>query len=122
MLGSPFETLVGHVLDMVSFVRDYVELRINYSVVRLLTDPNGSIEGDHWTLTPDGGGDILRRYIGLNVLATEFDETTHLRLVFEGGATIEVPLGDEHRTGPEALHFMPADERGRGHSASMYIW
>ncbi|MEN9646334.1 MAG: hypothetical protein RL238_3003 [Actinomycetota bacterium] len=113
---------MGHDLDMVSFVRDYVELRINYSIVRLLTEPNGSIEGHHWTLTPDSGGDILRRYIGRKVLATEFDATTHLRLTFEGEATIEAPLGDEHRTGPEALHFMPADERGRVHSASMHIW
>jgi len=36
VLASPFDALVDH-LDMVSYVRDYVELRINYSIVRLLT-------------------------------------------------------------------------------------
>ena len=60
MLDSPFGALVGHELDMVSFVRDYVELRIDYSIVRLLTDPSGSIDGDPWSLTDTTGADSLR--------------------------------------------------------------
>lgn len=122
VLGSPFDVLVGSELDRVSFVRDYVELRVNYSIIRCLTDPSGSIDGDVWTLTENSGADRLRRYIGREVLATDFDEARHLRLVFEGGAVIEASLRDEHRTGPEALHFMPADAQGRVHSATMFIW
>ena len=38
-------TLVGGELDTVSFGRDYVELRIDYSIVRALTDPSGTIDG-----------------------------------------------------------------------------
>jgi hypothetical protein len=33
MSDPPFDTLVGQELDMVSFVRDYVELRVDYSIV-----------------------------------------------------------------------------------------
>ncbi len=122
VLDSPFDALVGHELDMVSFVRDYVELRIDYSIVRLLTDPSGSIDGDTWSLTDTTGADSLRGYIGRVVVATDFDQARHLRLAFDGDAMIHASLLDEDRTGPEALHFMPADAKGQVHSVNMHIW
>lgn len=122
MHDSPFDALVGHELDTVSFVRDYVELRVDYSIVRLLTDPSGSIDGDTWGLTETSGADRLRSYIGRVVVATEFDQASHLRLVFDDGAMIHASLRDQDRTGPEALHFMPADAKGQVHSATMHIW
>lgn len=122
MLDSPFDALVGHELDMVSFVRDYVELRIDYSIVRLLTAPSGLIDGHTWSLTDAAGADSLRGYVGRVVVATDFDRHSHLRLAFNGEATIYASLRDEDRTGPEALHFMPADTKGQVHSAAMHIW
>jgi hypothetical protein len=119
---SPFDSLVGHELDTVSFVCDYVELRIDYSIVRLLTDPSGSIEGDDWQLTETSGADMLRRYIGRSVVEVDFVEDHHLLLHFEGGPSIRALLRDEDRRGPEALHFMPADERGQVHTSHMWIW
>ena len=118
----PLDALVGQELDTVSFVSDYVELRIGYSIVRLLTDPSGSIGGEAWQLTQHAGADILRQYIGRTVEAVEFDESEHLRLIFNAGATIQAPLRDEDRSGPEALHFMPADAKGEVRTANMWIW
>jgi hypothetical protein len=120
--ASPFNALVGHEVDTVSFVRDYVELRVDYSIVRFLTDPSGSIGGDAWQLTDSGGADTLRRYIGCTVVATEFNEDEHLRLLFNNDAFIHASLREEDRSGPEALHFMPADADGRVHSGDMWVW
>ena len=122
MLDSPFDALVGHELDTVSFVRDYVELRIDYSIVRLLTQPTGSIDGETWSLTDTFGADSLRGYIGRVVVATDFAPASHLRLVFDGEAMIYASLRAEDRTRPEALHFMPADTKGQVHSATMHVW
>jgi hypothetical protein len=122
VLDSPFDALVDHELDTVSFVRDYVELRIDYSIVRLLTDPSGSIDDDTWSLSETSGADALRCYIGRKVLAAEFDPRDHLRLVFDGGAIISASLRDEDRTGPEALHFLQADAKGQVHAATTWIW
>ena len=119
---SPFDAVVGHELDTVSFVRDYVELRIDYSVFRLLTAPTGVINDDSWCLTDAGGADALRGYIGRSIVATSFDEHEHLLLVFDDNAIIRASLLDEDRSGPEALHFMPADGKGTVHTATMYIW
>ena len=122
MSDSPFDAVVGGELDTVSFVSDYVELRIDYSIVRLLTDPSGSIDGDDWRLTGTAGADTLRRYIGRSVVEADFVEDHHLILHFAGGPTLCAPLRDEDRRGPEALHFMPADERGEVHTSNMWIW
>ena len=122
MADSPFAALVGGELDTVSFVRDYVELRIDYSIVRFLTDPSGVIDGRSWQLTDIDGADSLRRYVGRTVVETEFDEHNLLRLFFDDDAEISASLRDDDRHGPEALHLMPADPTGRVHSSNMFIW
>ena len=121
MADSPFAPLVGAELDTVSFVRDHVELRIGYSIVRFLTDPSGTSDGQSWQLTGTDGADSLRRYVGRTVVAVEFDEHVYFRLFFDD-AEISASLRDEDRQGPEALHFMPADPTGRVHSSDMFIW
>jgi hypothetical protein len=122
MTPTPFDALVGGEPDTVSFIRDYVELRIGYSIVRLLTDPSGEIDRVAWRLTDADGADSLRRFIGRTVVAVGFDEHDHLRLSFSGDAYIAGSLRDEDRSGPEALHLLPADAQGRVHSATMSAW
>lgn len=119
---SPLESLIGRELNTVSFVRDYVELRIDYSIVRLLTDPSGLIDGNAWHLAEANGAGTLRRYIGRTVTAIEFDEHAHIRLLFDEDAMIVASLRVEDRSGPEALHFLPADVVGQVHTATMWIW
>lgn len=122
MSDSPFDSLVGGELHSVSFVRDYVELRVDYSIVRLLADPFGRIDGEDWRLSSGSAADVLRRYIGRTVMATEFDEYDHLRLHFDDGSFIDASLRDDARVGPEALHFLPADAGGTVHVEDMWVW
>lgn len=42
MSENPLGILVGREVDAVSFVRNYVELRIDYSILRALTNPTGT--------------------------------------------------------------------------------
>lgn len=121
-LSSPFDDLVGGELDTVSFVRDFVELRIDYSIVRLLTSPSGLLAGMAWQLTDATGADSLRRFIGLVVVSADFDEDDHIRLSFGEDAYIEASLRSEDRSGPEALHLMPADDKGQVSTTNMWIW
>ncbi|MEO8695540.1 MAG: hypothetical protein ABI658_18605 [Acidimicrobiales bacterium] len=123
MTEMPLGRLVGHDLDMVSFVRDYVELRIDYCIVRALTDPSGRIGDAGWRLPEHGAADILRRYIGLTVIATEVVEDDHLSLHFEGDAHIDVSLRPNDRVGPEAAHFVPSfPGTDRLDLAAMWVW
>jgi hypothetical protein len=112
MASAPLARLVGHELDTVSFVRDDIELRIDHSIVRVLTEPSGISGGDPWRLSDECGADILHRYIGLSVVAADVIEDDRISLVFDTGGTIELSLRLEDRTGPEAAHFVPARPDG----------
>lgn len=122
MSESPFQRLIGQELDMVSFVRDYVELRIDYSIIRALTDPTGSVDGMAWSFPRPGAADRLREYIGRTLLAAELEPDDHILLTFEGDATIEISLRREDRTGAEAAHLVPAGEEGELDVAGMWVW
>ena len=122
MTDNPFWLLIGQELDTVSFVRDYVELRIDYSVIRAMTDPTGSVDGVAWSFPRPGAADRLREYIGRTLLAAELETDDHILLTFEGDATIEISLRQEDRTGPEAAHFVPATESGSLDVAGMWVW
>ena len=119
---SPFETLLGEELDTVSFVRDYVELRIGGAVIRSLTDPTGSVDGVSWTFPRPGAADRLRAYIGRTLEEADLRPDEHLLLTFDGGATIEISLRPDDRPGPEAAHLVPADEAGALDPAGMWVW
>src|SRR5918998_4538252 len=112
MADAPLARLMGQELDTVSFVRDYVELRIDYSILRALTEPSGILDSRPWRLGDESGADILRRYIGLTVVAAEVIGDDRISLVFDTGDTIEVSLRHEDRAGPEAAHFVPAGPGG----------
>jgi hypothetical protein len=119
---SPLARLVGQDLDTVAFVRDYIELRIDYSTLRALGPVAGSIDGVGWQLGDDGATDLLRRYIGRTVTAAEIVEDEHIRLAFGGEDRIDVSLRPADRVGPEAANFMPARVDGRPDTGAMWIW
>lgn len=114
--------LVGHELEMVSFVRDYVELRVGYSILRALTGPTGCIDGINWRLADEGSADRLRRSIGLTVSAVHVVDDDHITRAFDSGDSIDVSLRPDNRVGPEAAHFVPATLDGRPDTAAMWIW
>jgi hypothetical protein len=122
MSENPLEILVGTELDTVSFVRDYVELRIDYSIVRALTNPNGTIDGRVWRFGDDGVADVMRRYIGRTVANVEVVEDQRIRLAFDGDAWLEISLRLEDRCGAEAAHFVPARADGTLDVVGMWVW
>lgn len=107
---------------MVSFVRDYLELRIDYSILRALTPPTGIAEGVRWQFSEDGSADLLRTYIGKTVSAVELVEGERISLFFNSGDRIDVSLREDDRVGPESAHFVPALADGRLDTASLWVW
>ena len=122
MSENPLGSLVGTELDTVSFVRDYVELRIDYSIVRALTYPSGTIDGRAWRLGDEGVADVMRRYIGRKVADVEVVEDQRILLTFDGDALLEISLRLEDRRGAEAAHFVPARPDGTLDVAAMWVW
>jgi hypothetical protein len=119
---APLAGLVGQELDSVSFVRDYIELRIDYSILRALGPVAGLIGGIRWRLDDEHGADLLRRYIGRAVTTAEIIENERISLVFGSDDRIDLSLKPEDRVGPEAAHFVPARKDGRPDTAAMWIW
>ena len=97
--GASLDRLVGQEIDTVSFVRDYVELRIDYSILRAITSPTGTVDGIAWHLDSPGAADTMRRYIGKWVVAVELVEDERLSLVLDGGGTFDISLRPEDRVG-----------------------
>lgn len=122
MSEDPLGILVGQDVDAVSFVRDYVEVRIDYSIVRALTAPSGTIDGIAWRLGDDGAADVMRRYIGRTVAQVEVSEDQRIMLTFDRDTWLEISLRPERRLGPEAAHFIPARADGTLDPAAMWVW
>jgi hypothetical protein len=122
MSDHPLGGLIGQELDTVSFVRDYVELRIDYSIVRALTDPRGTIDGIPWQFNDERAADMMRRYIGRTVAAVEVRQDQRILLTFDRDAWLEISLRPQDRSGPEAAHFIPARVDGTPDMAAMWVW
>jgi hypothetical protein len=119
---TSLDGLVGQDINTVSFVMDYVELRIYYSTVRALTPPSGTVDGIPWRFDEPGAADIMRRYIGKGVIAVELIEDERLTLVLDGGGTFDISLRPEDRVCPEAAHFVPGGTTGLPDVTHMSIW
>lgn len=122
MESRGLEQVVGKEIDTVSFVRDYVELRIDYSILRALTNPTGSVDGIAWRLGDSGAADTMLRYIGRWVEAVEIVESEHIMLRLGGDDSYLISLRPEDRIGPEAANFVPARRDGSLDSSAMWVW
>ena len=114
-------------LDTVSFVRAYVEFRIDYNVLRCMTGPIVRAGGNEWRFPHPGSRDALCGLIDGVVKEVQVtDAAIELRMDLE--RTIILPLDMKSRTlpdgrvSPEAVHLIPADERGGLDVARMVIW
>jgi hypothetical protein len=120
--------LVGGHLDTVSFVMDYVEFRINYNVLRAVSDPAVQLpDGSLHRFPRPGSRDALCTLIDSTVArAAEVGSrgTGHHRIELETdrGHMLTIPLDFESRVGPEAAHLVPADERGQLVVEDMWVW
>lgn len=118
----------GH-LDTVSFVMDYVEVRIGYSVLRSqCSHPKVRLsDGSIYEFPEDGSRDALCSLIDSNVVAaSEVEADTddwRIEVRTDKGHVLAIPLGSERRVGgPEAAHLVPADASGRLEVSEMWIW
>ena len=114
-------------LDTVSFIRDYVEFRIDYNVLRCMTGPIVRTGRNEWRFPGPGSRDALCGLIDGVVKEVEVtDAGIELRMDLE--RTLILPLDRKSRTrpdgrvSPEAVHLVPADERGSLDVAGMVIW
>lgn len=122
MSENPLGILVGREVDAVSFVRNCVELRIDYSILRALTNPTGTIDGIPWRLADKRAADVMRRYIGRTVVDVEVTQDQRILLMFDRDAWFEISLRQEDRPGAEAAHFVPARADGIPDVAAMWVW
>lgn len=114
-------------VDTISFVRDYVEVRIDYNIVRCMTGPIvRSVSGDYRFPEP-GSRDALCGLIDRVVKHVEVSDDA-IELHMDSGEALVLPLDEKSRTlpdgrvVPEAVHFVPADQNGRLDVTRMAIW
>ncbi len=110
--------LVGEDLNAVCFVMDYVEFHFNGPVLRALSNPMVSTMAGVWKFPEPGSRDQLSTLIGLTVARVVVQDEEAINLAFSNGFNLSVPLDYEHRTGPEAAHFVI----GLGKDMRMSIW
>lgn len=119
--------LRGH-LDTVSFVMDYVEFRIDYNVLRVMTGPIVELADGRRGRFPEGGSrDLLCDLIDSEVVAA--DEIGHdsspdhrIEVRTREGHLLIVPLDLVSMGGYEGAHLVPADATGRLDGAGMVVW
>lgn len=124
-MSYPWEdptSLVGDELNIVAFVMNYVEFHFNGPVLRALTDPIVEHDGVRRRFPEPGSRDALCALIGTEVESVALEEGDHIELRTNRGHTLTIPLDSNSRVGPEAAHFVPADESGRLLVAAMHIW
>jgi hypothetical protein len=115
-------------LDTVSIVRDYVEVRIPYNVLRCMTAPIVRTESGDCRFPEPGSRDALCSLIDSSVTRVQVKDGDAIELDMDSGETLVFPLDEDSRTLPdgrvlpEAVHLVPADTRGRLDGAKMVIW
>lgn len=120
-VDSARELLVGREVSAVCFVRDYVELHFDGPIFRALTAPFGMYGCTGWRLPGVSATGGLLRYIGLTVDDFVLLPRRYAQLGF-GEHSFAVPLDEDARTGPEALHIVGVDEYGRTDTRHLWIW
>jgi hypothetical protein len=114
-------------LDTVSFVRDYVELRIDYNILRCMTGPIVRTGGNEWRFPHPGSRDALCGLVDGVVKEVQVTDAA-IELRMDAERTLLLPLDAKSRTlpdgrvSPEAVHLVPADARGSLDVARMMIW
>jgi hypothetical protein len=96
--------VIGHELDIVTFIRDYWQITFNDYTFTVLSSLR--VTGDGWSARNNEGGfrDRLCDCIGHEVEQADHNED---RIVFglDNGCSIEISLRNEDYHGPEAVNF-----------------
>lgn len=111
-VASARALLVGREVSAVCFVRDYVELHFDGPVVRALTAPFGLYGCQGWRFPEGHSLDRMRSFVGKVVDGFVLVPDKYAQLSF-GEHSFTIPLDEDSRSGPEALHIVGVDESGR---------
>lgn len=120
--GNDPTCLVGEALSAVSFVRDYVEFHFDGPILRSLNDPIVRHAATQVTCSDSGWRDALCSIIGGVIERVDMVSGDRIELRTTDGKQLVVPLDEAARVGPEAAHFVPAEEDGRLRVKDMLIW
>ena len=116
--------LIGGHLDTVSFVMDYVEFRIDYSILRALNPPRVELyDGTAASFPEPGSRDALCRLIDTEVAQAQVlrgKDPPRIEVRTSRGDVLSVSI--DHSDFPESAHLVPADERGDLLVDEMHIW
>lgn len=114
------QALIGEECSAVCFVRDYVELHFDGPVLRCISDPRGRWGEWAWQFPDDNAPVAMRLYIGQTVTDVEFVPGDRVVLAF-GPHKWLIPLDEDSRVGPEAIHLVPSRPDGSPDLARMRI-
>ena len=122
-LGS----LVGEDVSAIAFVRDYVELHFDGPILRAFANPLVRADGYESTFPSFGSRDALCSVIGRKVASVVVTEDSpmgddRIEVTLDHGVSVVIPLGQEHRAGPEAAHYIPSRPDGSLMIERMHIW
>ena len=114
--------LMGGHLDTVSFVMDYVEFRIGYSILRAHVGPRVELHNGATAQFPKPGSrDALCRLIDSEVVSAREAED-RMRLEVRTSKEDLLVIDGSTYGYPEFAQLVPADERGRLVVEHMYSW
>lgn len=120
-VASARELLVGREVSAVCFVRDYVELHFDGPILRAISNPRGLWGCTTWQF-PDGhAAERMLSYIGQVVDGFDLVPDAYAQLSF-GENSFTVPLDEQRRLGPEALHIVGVNGDGQTDARHMWIW
>ena len=112
--------LVGLECSAVCFTRDYVELHFDGPVVRCLTNPRGRWGEWGWRFPDGNAASAMLLYIGKTVTETEYEPGRSVALDFYADRWT-IPLDDESRVGPEAVHILGTRPDGSREPSAFWI-
>ena len=96
---ASFDPLISRDLSSIEFVRDYMQFRFDGPTLTVLNDPKIYSTGNTWSAGSPGYRDTLVELIGKRVQEIRFRDARDLVVVFDGDATLVVPLDAESRQG-----------------------
>lgn len=115
--------LIGREVSAVCFARDYVELHFDGPIVRAISNPLGSWASAHrgWHYPERDSATVMLRFIGRVVDDFALVAGKFAQLSF-GEDAFTIPLIDESRKGPEALHIVGVDDYGHPDPGQRWIY
>lgn len=102
--ADAIENLVGEEINAISFVMDYLEIHFNGAILRSMSSPKVTRQGQTKVFPESGSRDALCALIGCIVTEIRFVEGSSLQLFTDRGLQLELPLGTSKG---ESLHFVP---------------